>query len=146
MPILRETYCFCAAHRVPELAGRDQSLHGHTYTVTIEVDVLIPRGKGCAFDHGDLGLVADWVLGKIDHREINAIEGLATGTNEGVVAWLGVRFLAAFERTPSLVEWCDLVRVTLGQLSPDRGRRLTTHEVIWEPRAEDRAAAKRIEM
>jgi 6-pyruvoyltetrahydropterin/6-carboxytetrahydropterin synthase len=138
--VLCETYAFCGAHRVPELVGRDQQLHGHVWTVRLDVRVFIPAGKGCAFDHARLNAIAASVLGRLDHRCINDVEGLAAGTNEALAEWIGVRIEAAILASDITAD-CQLQGILLTQFGPDEGFRLTTHEVLWSPDEVERVQA-----
>lgn len=122
---MEEEYAFSAAHRIDGFTGRDERMHGHTWTIKFAVEI----DADDVFDHGLLDDIAAETIGPLDHGVINDIKGLETGTNEEVLKWLVIRFEDGLWRSnlPAALK-----RATLGQLSSDRRFRLVNHVTTWE--------------
>lgn len=131
--LMVEEYAFAAAHRVTVFPkdSRDASMHGHTWRVRVEIEAETGP-DGYAFDHSAIDTVARWVLRKIDHKEINYVDGLERGLNEDIARWLGAEFIAALADHSETDGRATLRRVVLTQLSSGRTYRLTEHATVWE--------------
>ena len=75
MFILRKTKQVEAAHQLPHHDGKCKGLHGHTWTITVEVrgNQLYEQGpkRGMLFDYYDLGVIMKEHVEILDHRFLN---------------------------------------------------------------------------
>lgn len=77
MFILRKTKQVEAAHQLPHHDGKCRGLHGHTWTITVEVKGLYlnttgPK-RGMLFDYYDIGQLMKEHVEVLDHRFLNDI-------------------------------------------------------------------------
>lgn len=107
MITVAKTWTFDAAHQLPNHDGKCRELHGHTYTVGVEVqrhDLINGRGgqplQPIGQGHPDEGMVVDFAVlshiwkerlePRLDHRFLN--ESLAdevpVTTSEHLAQWL----------------------------------------------------------
>lgn len=89
MPILRTVH-YDAAHRLPNVphghkCGR---LHGHTYTLTVEVTGPVDPTTGWVMDFATLDSEVDLILADLDHHYLNDVPGLENPTVEIQLHWL----------------------------------------------------------
>lgn len=74
---IRKTKSFDAAHQLKHHDGKCKGLHGHTYSVTIEVEgsALCHGGpkRGLLLDYYDMGRVIERHVLVLDHRFLNDI-------------------------------------------------------------------------
>jgi|CXWL01.1.fsa_nt_gi 6-pyruvoyltetrahydropterin/6-carboxytetrahydropterin synthase len=77
MFILRKTKQVEAAHQLPHHDGKCRGLHGHTWTITVEVSgkALNSTGpkRGMLFDYYDIGILMKEHVEILDHRFLNDI-------------------------------------------------------------------------
>lgn len=68
-------FTFDAAHSLPHLPAEHKCsrLHGHTYTVEVELAAPHVTADGFVRDYGDLRVVKDWLDQHLDHRDLNAV-------------------------------------------------------------------------
>ncbi len=98
--IVRRTFEFEAAHRLPEHPGKCRELHGHSYRLVVAVERAVEPRSGMALDFGDLKrVVARDVLELVDHRNLNDL--LDNPTAERIAEWLWSRLSPGL---PGLVE------------------------------------------
>ena len=62
---------FAAAHRLTGSGGKCESLHGHNFRVTIEVQGDQLDGTGMLIDFGDLKKILREILNELDHSDLN---------------------------------------------------------------------------
>jgi 6-pyruvoyltetrahydropterin/6-carboxytetrahydropterin synthase len=81
---------FEAAHRLPNVAPDHKCarLHGHSFRVTVHVEGPVGSESGWVMDFADLDAAASPIIGQLDHRYLNEIDGLENPTSEVVAAWL----------------------------------------------------------
>lgn len=84
---------FDAAHSLPMLPPAHQChrLHGHTYTVRVEVAGDLDPTLAWVHDLGGLKVVMAAFVAQLDHRTLNDIEGLENPTAEVLAHWFAVR-------------------------------------------------------
>ena len=96
MEIFRE-FTFEAAHRlthVPEghKCGR---LHGHSYRVEIHVAGPVGEQTGWVMDFKEIKDAFAPLHDKLDHRDLNEVDGLGNPTSENVARWIWDRLTDA---------------------------------------------------
>ncbi len=62
---------FSAAHRIVGSGGKCESLHGHNFSVTLEVTGRDLDGSGMLIDFGVLKKVLRTILSELDHTDLN---------------------------------------------------------------------------
>jgi len=97
-----ERFKFEAAHAVI-IGGDPEEIHGHTFR--LEVAVEGPLKDGYVMDFLELRRIVDEIIGKLDHRNLNAL--FENPTTENIALWI------AEELTKRLPEGVRLQRVVL---------------------------------
>ncbi len=84
-------FTFDAAHQLPHLPLEHKCarLHGHTYTVEVQVAGDELDDDGFVIDYGELGVFKRWIDDTLDHRNLNDVMELPT-TAEHMAAQLYV--------------------------------------------------------
>lgn len=100
---LERDYRFEAAHSLPRVpAGHPCArVHGHSYHITVAVEGEIDPALGWVIDFAAIDEVLAPLIAKLDHRNLNDIEGLENPTSENLAVWLWQR---AAPRVPGLAE------------------------------------------
>ncbi len=98
---LRKTKQIEASHQLPHHDGKCKGLHGHTWTISVEVkgEALNTQGpkRGMLFDYYDIGVLMKEHVEALDHRHLNDI--YANPTSEVIAESL---FAAMAPRIESL--------------------------------------------
>lgn len=83
-------FSFDAAHYLPNLPDdhKCRGLHGHTYRVKISIEGELDIINGWVMDFSQLKKQILPVIGQLDHKLLNEIEGLGNPTCEIVAVWL----------------------------------------------------------
>ena len=85
-----KAFRFDAAHYLPNYEGKCKNLHGHTWTLEVEVSgVPIPDGskQGMVMDFGDLKVaVQQKVIDVLDHTLLN--DTISNPTAENILLWV----------------------------------------------------------
>jgi 6-pyruvoyltetrahydropterin/6-carboxytetrahydropterin synthase len=98
--IIRQSFSFVAAHRLPLHRGKCSNLHGHQYRFSVSLRLPVDPKTGMSLDFDDIiTVVKDSVLEDWDHRNLNDFLENPTAENIVVEIW---RRLAG--RLPGLVE------------------------------------------
>ena len=63
-------------------------LHGHSYTVTVEVTGDVDPSTGFLIDYAAIKAVVRPIIDLLDHRHLNDVEGLPLTTAEHIAAFL----------------------------------------------------------
>jgi 6-pyruvoyltetrahydropterin/6-carboxytetrahydropterin synthase len=84
---------FEAAHRLAHLpAGHPcHRLHGHSYEVVVRVQGPMSPTTGFVVDFAEIDDAMRPLLEALDHRDLNAVDGLRLTTAEEVAHWLWER-------------------------------------------------------
>ncbi|MBC7913131.1 MAG: 6-carboxytetrahydropterin synthase QueD [Pyrinomonadaceae bacterium] len=87
--ILYKQFTFDSAHFLPNLPEGHpcKSLHGHTYHLTVYVEGDVLTEQGWVIDFKDLKKAVQPVIGLVDHKLLNDIEGLQNPTSELLAIW-----------------------------------------------------------
>src|SRR5512133_3287722 len=80
---------FDAAHHLPHVppghkCGR---LHGHTYLLRVWCSGPVDH-RGFIVDYAEIAAAVEPVLERLDHRNLNEVQGLSNPTTEVLVAWV----------------------------------------------------------
>lgn len=98
--IVRRTFEFEAAHRLPHHPGKCRELHGHSYRLVVSVSRPVDPGTGLAVDFADVkAAVRSEAVDRLDHRFVNEL--IDNPTAENMAVWIWERVAAAL---PGLVE------------------------------------------
>jgi len=100
---------FDAAHYLPEYEGKCRNMHGHTWTLEVEVSGSVR--KGMVMDFAVLkSLVKEKVIDCLDHSLLNDI--IPNPTCENLLFWIrrslgleGLARLRLYETPDSFAEW-----------------------------------------
>ena len=68
-------FSFDAAHHLASLPSghKCSRVHGHTYTVEVELASAVLAGPGFVADFADLDLFRQHIAGHVDHRDLNEV-------------------------------------------------------------------------
>jgi 6-pyruvoyltetrahydropterin/6-carboxytetrahydropterin synthase len=71
--VISKEFGFSASHVLHGLPKDHQCarLHGHNYTVEIELAAEQLDARGFVVDYGELGTFREWIDRKLDHRHLN---------------------------------------------------------------------------
>lgn len=123
-----KTFTFEAAHYLPNYEGKCRNIHGHSFTLEIEVSgthqVLIGEGpkQGMVMDFGDLKeVVQREVIEKLDQTLLN--DTIANPTAENILVWIRHKL--------ECLPYGMLRRLRLYE-TPDSYAELKTEEVVDE--------------
>jgi 6-pyruvoyltetrahydropterin/6-carboxytetrahydropterin synthase len=88
-----KTFCFEAAHRLPNVpAGHKCSrLHGHSFHLKVYVSGEPGEMSGWIVDFADIKAAVTPILEQLDHNYLNEIEGLSNPTSENLIRWIWQR-------------------------------------------------------
>lgn len=91
--MLRKTFAFAAAHKLPNHSGKYQRLHGHEWVgqLVLESDQLQKDGAaaGMVLDFGVLKAAVESITDQLlDHTYLNDVPGLENPTCEVLARWL----------------------------------------------------------
>jgi 6-pyruvoyltetrahydropterin/6-carboxytetrahydropterin synthase len=98
--IVKRTFEFEAAHRLPHHPGKCRELHGHSYRLVVSVQRPVDPGTGLAVDFADVkAAVRREAVDPLDHRLVNEL--IDNPTAENMAVWIWERVAASL---PGLVE------------------------------------------
>jgi 6-pyruvoyltetrahydropterin/6-carboxytetrahydropterin synthase len=88
-----KTFTFEAAHRLPnvEPGHKCARLHGHSFRVEVHVGGPVGEMSGWVMDFAAIEAACDPVRERLDHRDLNEIEGLENPTSENIARWIWER-------------------------------------------------------
>ncbi len=90
--LLRNSYAFSAAHRLPAHEGLCQNLHGHNYTFEVCLDGPVDDKTGMVMDFGDLdAVVHEHAVKPLDHRMLNELMPNPTAEHISMWIWRALR-------------------------------------------------------
>lgn len=100
---LQRHYRFEAAHFLPAVPDghKCKRMHGHSYSVTVEISGEIDPATGWLVDFADIDERVAPIIRQLDHHVLNDIGGLNNPTSELLAVWIWRRIV---ERLPQLTE------------------------------------------
>jgi len=63
-------------------------VHGHTYTIRLNLSAPLDRVMGWTVDFGDVKQLFNPVFSKLDHHPLHELPGLSNGDAESIVRWI----------------------------------------------------------
>jgi 6-pyruvoyltetrahydropterin/6-carboxytetrahydropterin synthase len=88
--IVRRSFDFEAAHKLPHHPGKCRELHGHSYRLVVCVDRPVDPDSGMAIDFADLKqIVRTRVVDVLDHKYVNDL--IDNPTAEVMTVWIWQR-------------------------------------------------------
>jgi 6-pyruvoyltetrahydropterin/6-carboxytetrahydropterin synthase len=86
--IIKHSFSFEAAHRLPYHQGKCFNLHGHSYRFLLTLDLPLDPRTGMTLDFGDLSATVEkQVLSVWDHKNLNDFMENPTAENIVVDLW-----------------------------------------------------------
>src|SRR6202012_696977 len=87
---LSKTFHFEAAHDLPTFpeGHKCRRLHGHSFRFDVWVEGEVDPAKGYLIDYGDIKRIVDPLVLRLDHYNLNDIEGLSNPTAESLAKWI----------------------------------------------------------
>lgn len=100
---LERSFRFEAAHHLPatEPDHPCHRVHGHSYEVIVAIEGELDEDRGWVVDFAAIDEATRPLIGQLDHRLLNDVEGLENPTSENLCRWVW-RGLAAL--LPGLAE------------------------------------------
>lgn len=86
--IIGRQFTFDAAHWLPNHPGLCKNLHGHTWTLWVEIEGPIDPQTGMVADFSKLKIVVNSLLNKLDHQCLNNQLGDLIPTCENLSSWI----------------------------------------------------------
>src|SRR5512145_1016294 len=101
---LAKTFRFEAAHHLPNVPAdhKCRRVHGHSFRVTVRVTGPVDAASGWVMDYADIARAFEPVRLRLDHHDLNTVEGLANPTSEHVARWIWERLAPALPGLTSL--------------------------------------------
>ena len=93
--IIRRTFRFEAAHRLPNVpeTHKCSRLHGHTYHVVVAVTGDVDERMGWILDFADIDEAWKPLHATLDHRYLNDVPGLENPTAERIAQFIHARIV-----------------------------------------------------
>lgn len=85
-----KVFKFDAAHHLPCVPDghKCSRTHGHSFRVEIHVKGDVDPHRGWVMDFADITAAFEPILDELDHKNLNAIEGLENPTSEQLCRWI----------------------------------------------------------
>jgi len=108
-----KTFYFDAAHRLPKHKGACSNLHGHTWTVTVEVVGEVDLNTGMVLDFEEFEAAVEVVLREYDHTNLS--QDIPNPTCEVLAYTLYNKIMKEFDATENFQFDSLKVKVQEGQ-------------------------------
>jgi 6-pyruvoyltetrahydropterin/6-carboxytetrahydropterin synthase len=94
---ISQAFRFEAAHRLPNVPTTHpcSRLHGHSYRIEVHLEGPVDQNTGFVADFFDVERGFADILGALDHRCLNDVEGLENPTAENIAVWIWDRLKRA---------------------------------------------------
>jgi 6-pyruvoyltetrahydropterin/6-carboxytetrahydropterin synthase len=108
---LDREYRFEAAHRLPRLPASHKCsrLHGHSFRFEVKLEGQVDDHTGFLIDFGDVDVVVQPLVERLDHYYLNEVDGLENPTSEVLAGWLWTRLKPRLPllKAITVAETCD---------------------------------------
>ncbi|NQT33973.1 6-carboxytetrahydropterin synthase QueD [bacterium] len=86
---ISKRFSFDAAHQLTGVPDGHPcgELHGHSYSIEVEVKDAIDPGVGWVIDYREIKRVVQPLVDQLDHKFLNDVDGLEYTTAEDIAAW-----------------------------------------------------------
>ncbi len=86
---ISKTFRFDAGHHLPNVPPDHKCArpHGHSYRVTVVVAGEVDERVGWVVDFGRIKEAVEPLVQRLDHADLNGVEGLSNPTSEIIAAW-----------------------------------------------------------
>jgi 6-pyruvoyltetrahydropterin/6-carboxytetrahydropterin synthase len=90
---LSQQFHFDASHQLSHLPADHpcHNLHGHGYTVIVEVTGEVDPKTGFLIDYREIHEIVKPLIDQLDHHHLNEVEGLTLTSTEYIARWLWER-------------------------------------------------------
>ena len=90
---LAKTFRLEAAHHLPHVPAdhKCRRVHGHSFRVTVRVTGPVDPRAGWVMDYADLAAAFEPLRLRLDHHDLNTVEGLENPTSEHLARWIWER-------------------------------------------------------
>ncbi len=87
---LSKTFRFDAGHHLTKVPPDHKCAapHGHSYRVIVVVAGEVDKQTGWVMDFAEVKRVVGPLIERMDHADLNEVEGLANPTSEQIAKWL----------------------------------------------------------
>jgi 6-pyruvoyltetrahydropterin/6-carboxytetrahydropterin synthase len=104
---LVKTFEFAAAHSLDNAPDghKCRSVHGHSYRVDVHVTGPVIPQRGWVIDFGMLKDIVQPVIDRLDHCNLNDVEGLEHTTSEMLAKYLWDRIKTALPMLSAITVW-----------------------------------------
>jgi 6-pyruvoyltetrahydropterin/6-carboxytetrahydropterin synthase len=101
---LAKTFRLEAAHHLPHVPAdhKCRRVHGHSFRVTVRVVGAVDPGSGWVMDYADLAAAFEPLRLRLDHHDLNTVEGLDNPTSEHLARWIWDRLSTALPALSSI--------------------------------------------
>jgi 6-pyruvoyltetrahydropterin/6-carboxytetrahydropterin synthase len=101
---LARKFRFEAAHHLPHVPAdhKCRRVHGHSFRVTVRVTGEVDPNTGWLVDYADLAAAFEPLRLRLDHHDLNTVEGLDNPTSEHVARWIWERLRPVLPSLSSL--------------------------------------------
>ena len=88
--VIHKSFTFDSAHSLPNVPDghKCKNIHGHTYHLKVFLEGELDPHLGWVMDFGDLKDIVNPLIEKIDHKNLNEINGLENPTCEIFSKWI----------------------------------------------------------
>jgi len=93
--ILTKTYTIEAAHRAFHCGDAGLRLHGHTFRIEIAVEGEMAPDAAWLMDYGEISSAFAPLRARLDHANLNDLEGLEDAPLPAIAAWIEERLRPA---------------------------------------------------
>jgi 6-pyruvoyltetrahydropterin/6-carboxytetrahydropterin synthase len=102
---IAQAFTFEAAHRLPNVSPdhRCYRLHGHSYRAELRLEGAVDPTTGFVVDFFDIERAFAPLVARLDHRNLNDIEGLENPTAENIAVWIWRRVKPSLAQLSSVV-------------------------------------------
>ncbi len=87
---LTKQFRFEAAHHLPTFPDghKCRRLHGHSFRFDVVVEGIVDPAKGYLIDYGQIKAACAPLVNRLDHYNLNEIDGLQNPTSEVLAQWI----------------------------------------------------------